>query len=98
IIGQQVVNSQGQAIGEVIDMAIDKKSKDVYAVVDVGGAASGKAKGILVPVKQMKHAHGMLVANVSKQALQQAQAFNESKYLPIELDIPLREFAALGPK
>ncbi len=79
-------------------MAINKQNKDVYAVVDVGGASSGEAKGVAVPIKQIKLRQGQLVANKSKQALQQAQAYNESQYQPIKLNIPITQFASAESK
>ncbi|MDQ3797294.1 MAG: PRC-barrel domain-containing protein [Pseudomonadota bacterium] len=98
LVGQQIVGSQGERLGEIIDMAINKQNKDVYAVVGVGGTSAGEAKGVVVPIKQIKLKQGKLIANKTKQALQQAQAYNEGQYQPIELNIPISKFASIEGK
>jgi hypothetical protein len=98
VVGQQVVDSQGKEIGEVIDMVISKQNENVFAVVDVGGVAAGKAKGVLAPVEIIKLEQGNLTTNTSKQTLAKGPAYNEGQYQPIELDVPIGEFTSVTAK
>ncbi len=98
LVGEQIVSSQGQELGEIIDVVANKQNKDVYAVVDVGGTGAGAAKGVTVPVSQIKIKQGKLTTNQSAQAIQQAAAYNETQYQPIKLNIPISEFASIEAK
>lgn len=95
IVGEQLVDSQGKKIGEVVDMVVSKQNKHIFAVVDIGGAGAGKAKGVLAPIQVIKLAQGKLTASASKQAVAKGPAYNEGKYQPIKLGIPIREYASV---
>jgi signal transduction histidine kinase/sporulation protein YlmC with PRC-barrel domain len=80
LIGKKVENQNGDNLGDVADLVIDRSSGRVsYAVLDVGGVLGVGEKRIAVPFAALQPKSGgdrlVLNANVDKDRLKQAPEF-----------------------
>jgi sporulation protein YlmC with PRC-barrel domain len=76
LLGSTVYDVQNRNIGSVKDLVIDKDGKVAAAVVDVGTFLGMGGKYVAVPLSELKTDNNRLTLDMSKEQLQQAQAYN----------------------
>ena len=76
MLGSTVYDLQNRDIGSVKDLIIDKDGRVAAAVVDVGTFLGMGGKYVAVPLSDIKTDHNRLTLDMSKEQLQQAQAYN----------------------
>lgn len=96
IVGKDLMGKDGESVGEITDLVVDKKSKKIFAVVDVGGVSSGQAKGIVVAMEKISLKQGELMGEKSASELKKSQGYTEGEYQPIQLDRPVSDFSSGG--
>ena len=99
IEGMQVVNQDGQELGEVERVAISNQDNQVYAIVSVGGFLGIGDESVALPIEEMnlQEDHLVLQTNRSDDELQQsAEDYNEEDYQAVEGDTALSEAASGG--
>ncbi|MGF1611195.1 MAG: PRC-barrel domain-containing protein [Kiloniellales bacterium] len=62
IIGQQVVNQQGEEIGEINDLVVDENNQP-YAVIGIGGFLGIGERNVAVPVSNLEFGADQVVYN-----------------------------------
>jgi len=76
MIGSSVYDMQNRDIGSVKDLVINKDGRVVDAVVDVGTFLGMGGKYVAVPLSTIKTDNNRLTLDMTKEQLQQAQAYN----------------------
>lgn len=97
--GMQVVNQDGQELGEVERVAISNQDDQVYAIVSVGGFLGIGDESVALPIEEMnlQEDHLVLQTNRSEDELQQsAEDYNEEDYQAVEGDTALSDAASGG--
>ncbi|MCG7599962.1 PRC-barrel domain-containing protein [Halomonas sp. McH1-25] len=97
IEGMQVVNQDGQELGEVERVAISNQDNQVYAIVSVGGFLGIGDESVALPIEEMnlQKDHLVLQTNRSEDELQQsAEDYNEEDYQAVEGDTALSDAAS----
>jgi putative membrane protein len=81
VIGAEVVNDQGDAVGEIMDLVIDDQKVE-YAVVSVGGFLGIGDKEVAVPLDQLKLGadEAYLMSGATEDQLKQMPAYDEGRY------------------
>lgn len=74
-IGSTVYDVQNRNIGDVKDMVMDHDGKVAAVIVDVGAFLGMGGKYVAVPLNDIKTDNNRLTLDMSKEQLQQAQAF-----------------------
>jgi sporulation protein YlmC with PRC-barrel domain len=76
MLGSTVYDVQNRDIGSVKDLVIDKDGRVAAAVVDVGTFLGMGGKYVAVPLSAIKTDNNRLTLDMTKEQLQQAQAYN----------------------
>lgn len=76
MLGSTVYDVQNRDIGSVKDLIIDKDGRVAAAVVDVGTFLGMGGKYVAVPLSAIKTDNNRLTLDMTKEQLQQAQAYN----------------------
>ena len=76
MIGSAVYDVNNQNIGSIKDLVINKDGQVAAAVVDVGTFLGMGGKYVAVPLSNIKTDNNRLTLDMTKQQLQQAQAYN----------------------
>jgi sporulation protein YlmC with PRC-barrel domain len=76
LLGSTVYDVQNRDIGSVKDLVINKDGKVAAAVVDVGTFLGMGGKYVAVPLSALKTDNNRLTLDMTKERLQQAQAYN----------------------
>lgn len=76
MIGSTVYDIQNRDIGSVKDLVIDKDGRVTDAIVDVGTFLGMGGKYVAVPLSVIKTDNNRLTLDMTKEQLQQAQAYN----------------------
>ncbi len=76
MIGSTVYDVQNRDIGSVKDLVIDKDGRVADAIVDVGTFLGMGGKYVAVPLSVIKTDNNRLTLDMTKEQLQQAQAYN----------------------
>jgi sporulation protein YlmC with PRC-barrel domain len=76
MVGSTVYDVQDRDIGSVKDLVIDRNGKVAAAVVDIGTFLGMGGKYIAVPLDNFKTDNNRLTLDMTKEQLQQAQAYN----------------------
>lgn len=76
MLGSTVYDVQNRDIGSVKDLIIDKNGRVAAAVIDVGTFLGMGGKYVAVPLDAIKTDNNRLTLDMTKEQLQQAQAFN----------------------
>lgn len=76
MLGSQVYDVQNRDIGSIKDLVINKSGQVVAAVVDVGAFLGMGGKYVGVPLDDIKADNNRLTLDMTKEQLQQAQAYN----------------------
>lgn len=95
LIGKKVANKEGEALGEVKDLAIDVKSGRIpHVILSFGGVAGLGDKLYVFPVNAFgrDEIRDRLVLNVERDALKQARGFDQGNW---PFDPPLRRASEL---
>jgi sporulation protein YlmC with PRC-barrel domain len=81
MLGSTVYDVQNRDIGSVKDLVIDQDGRVADAVVDVGTFLGMGGKDVAVPLSAIKTDNNRLTLDMTKEQLQQAQAYNlENSY------------------
>ncbi|MFZ1415111.1 MAG: PRC-barrel domain-containing protein [Defluviicoccus sp.] len=54
LVGQDVVNLRGKAVGELQDIVVEKQNNEPYAVIEVGGVLGIGAKDVALPFEELQ--------------------------------------------
>jgi sporulation protein YlmC with PRC-barrel domain len=76
MMGSTVYDLHNRDIGSVKDLVIDRDGKVAAAVIDFGTFLGMGGKYLAVPLDAIKTDHDRLTLDVTKEQLQQAQAYN----------------------
>ena len=76
MLGSSVYDVQNRDIGSVKDLIINERGQVVAAVVDVGTFLGMGGKYVAVPLSDLKTDNNRLTLDMTKEQLQQAQAYN----------------------
>ena len=76
MLGSTVYDVQNRDIGSVKDLVIDKDGRVADAVVDVGTFLGMGGKYVAVPLSAIKTDNNRLTLDMTKEQLQEAQAYN----------------------
>lgn len=76
MVGSTVYDVQNRDIGSVKDLVIDKDGRVADAIVDVGTFLGMGGKYVAVPLSVIKTDNNRLTLDMTKEQLQQAQAYN----------------------
>lgn len=96
MLGVRVTNREGEAIGHIDDVILDRDARVVGAVVGVGGFLGIGAKPVGVPFDELQfQPDGDAMVQMSRQELEDAPAFRtlseqeaETQSEPMEQDTP----------
>ncbi len=83
VLGAEVVNAAGDAIGEIEDMVLDQNG-DYYAILSVGGFLGIGEKKVAVPLDELRPAEDQvyLMAAATEEQLEQMPEYDEQQYQP----------------
>jgi sporulation protein YlmC with PRC-barrel domain len=76
MLGSTVYDLHNRDIGSIKDLIIDKDGRVAAAVVDVGTFLGMGGKYVAVPLDAIKTSNNRLTLDMTKEQLQQAQAYN----------------------
>jgi sporulation protein YlmC with PRC-barrel domain len=76
MLGSTVYDVQNRDIGSVKDLIIDKDGRVADAIVDVGTFLGMGGKYVAVPLSAIKTDNNRLTLDMTKEQLQQAEAYN----------------------
>jgi sporulation protein YlmC with PRC-barrel domain len=85
LIGKDVTNAVGEEIAEVDGVVVDPKTKDVYAVLSLGGNLGIGAKEVAVPMSELRLGanQALIMSRASRQELESRPAYVEGQYMPL---------------
>lgn len=89
LMGYPVVDMDGEDIGEVNDLVVDRESGAVhYAAIEFGGFLGLGESVFLIPLDQLTFSsfNGWLVANMDETMLESAPQFDQNEWL--DLNVP----------
>ena len=84
LLGKDVVNLNGNEVGEIGDVVMDRDGKVAYAVVDVGGFLGMGEKQVAVPFDELRmtNANAILMSEKSEDQLTRMPAYKKDMYRP----------------
>jgi len=82
IIGRDVVNLEGEEVGEVNDVVVANDRDEMFLVVGVGGFLGMGEKDVALPVSDLRMSSDnvLLMSQKSEDQLKEMPEFNESDY------------------
>lgn len=85
VVGNEVLNSQGEEIGEVEDVVVDQ-NQTAHAVISVGGFLGLGDKEVAVPMDRLTPAQdgGGATTDLTEEELEGLPAYEEGQYSSIE--------------
>lgn len=91
LIGRDVVNANGEQVGDIEDIVMDAQGEAMYAVVSVGGFLGMGEKEVALPFDQLRLGadDAILMSEQSEEQLEQMPAYEETRYKPVERGQPL---------
>lgn len=93
---QEVIGSNGEAIGRISDVVSDREGSDIYAVISTGGFLGliGGTKHV-VPLSELRLEEQKLHLNATQEDLSAREEYTEEQYLVVQPDDrPISEFSA----
>lgn len=99
--GMTVVNQEGEEIGDIQNIAQHNDSRDLYAIISVGGIWGFGATEIALPVDEMQFENDQLVMNTdygSDQIEESSEDYNEDSYTQVDSDMTLSEAQQQQPQ
>lgn len=84
LIDRDIVNQQGDTVGELEDVVVDKDGR-LFGVVDIDGIAGLGAQDVVIPVDQLKIGQDnlTLMSQKSEDDLKKMPNYDESKYTSV---------------
>ncbi len=95
LMGKSVQNSRGEDLGEIEDIVVDLRNKDIrYVAISYGGALGFGEKLFAVPLDQLRmqqddDGNDIFVLNVDQNALENADGFEDRDSWPAQADASL---------
>jgi putative membrane protein len=83
VLGSRVVNAEGQEVGEIEDLVLDR-NQIAYAVVSVGGLLGIGEKRVAVPLDDLQLGEGetYLMSSATQEQLEQMPQYDEGQFQP----------------
>ncbi|MGE0117819.1 MAG: DUF4142 domain-containing protein [Dongiaceae bacterium] len=96
LIGQTVVNQNGEEVGSIADIVLNSNDRAVYAILSVGGFLGIGDKSVAVPFGELKPGENetiLLMSSATEEDLKARPAYEEGVegYAPAPRDRPLGE-------
>lgn len=80
LIGKDVYGSQGEQIGEIEDIVINKQGKAKAALLDVGGFLGIGGKRVAVPFDRLNMQGDRIIAGMSKDQIRGLPEYNQAEW------------------
>jgi hypothetical protein len=93
---QEVIGSDGEAIGRISDVVSDRGGADIYAVISTGGFLGliGGSKHV-VPLSELRLEEQKLHLSATQEELAAREEYTEDQYVIVQPDDrPISEFSA----
>jgi sporulation protein YlmC with PRC-barrel domain len=71
LLGQTIINEQGQEIGQVTEVLVSTGQKEVQIILSVGGFLGLGDKLISVPLSELTQKQGRLICDLCKEEIQE---------------------------
>jgi len=71
LLGQTIINEQGQEIGQVTEVLVSTDQENVQVILSVGGFLGLGDKLISVPLPELMHKEGRFVCELCKKEIQE---------------------------
>lgn len=95
LIGSQVVNQNGEEVGELTDIVINQQDKAVNGIISVGGFLGVGEKDVAIPFDQLQPGENetVLMSTMTEEELESMPAYDEQQggYDPFPRDRTLGE-------
>src|SRR5690606_32897767 len=95
LIGMNVVNQDGEDVGDISDVVISKDDQAVLAIISVGGFLGVGEKEVAVPFDQLQQGEdeAILLSSATEEELKQKPAYEEQtdRYEAYPRDQPLTD-------
>jgi sporulation protein YlmC with PRC-barrel domain len=96
--GMEVIGSDGESIGKVKAVVIDRSRDDVHAVISSGGILGIGAREVLVPLAELKLVDDdKLQASLTKETVASRPEYKAEQYGVLESDRRISDFSAFEP-
>ena len=76
LLGQTIINKQGQEIGQVYDVVVSLKQEQVKVILSVGGFLGLGDKKISVPLEDIVQKQGRLICDLCKSDIQEKPGYD----------------------
>lgn len=96
LIGQSVVNQNGEEVGELADIVLNANDQAVLAVISVGGFLGFGAKNVAVPFEQLQPSgdESILMSTATEEQLKSLPDYEEGEgYTAVPRDRPIGDSA-----
>ena len=92
LVGRNVVNRQGENVGEVEGVVIQPKKKEVHAVISVGGFLGIGDREVAIPLKELEIGQDnvTLMSQQTKEDLQALPEYDKNEWQPWKADSPTK--------
>lgn len=77
LIGTDVVDANGETVGEIADVLIDPQNNANHVLVDVGGFLGIGSKRVALPIEELSQQGDQLTTNMTEQELEQLASYEE---------------------
>ncbi|MBK8907218.1 MAG: PRC-barrel domain-containing protein [Rhodospirillales bacterium] len=86
IVGRDVVNRNGEDVGEISAVVVDSLKQDVYAVVSIGGFLGIGDQEVVIPLTELDIGEDAvtLMSQQTRDELKSLPAYDEESYEPID--------------
>jgi len=96
--GMEVIGSDGESIGKIKKVVMDRNRDDVHAVISSGGIMGIGARETLLPLAELTLTDDDKVqARLTKKAVSERPEFEEDNYGVLESDRRISDFSAFEP-
>lgn len=96
--GLEVIGSDGESIGEIKTVVMDRSRDDVHAVITSGGILGVGVRETLVPFAELKLVGDHKVqANLTEESLKSRPEYKAEQYGVLESNRPVSDFSAFEP-
>jgi sporulation protein YlmC with PRC-barrel domain len=96
--GMEVIGSDGEAIGKIKTVVMDRSRDDVHAVISSGGVMGMGSREVLVPLAELKLVDDDKVqANFTKETIAERPEFEAEQYGVMESNRRISDFSAFEP-
>jgi len=96
--GMEVVGSDGESLGKIKTVVMDRSREDVHAVISSGGIMGIGAREILVPLAELKLVEDdKIQANLTKATAESRPEYKAEQYGVLESNRRISDFSAFEP-